>query len=278
VTRIAGNAGDWQLTTPQGEHRAAYLVLAAGARNSLRAQFCPSFSPADLMATAGYFIPARSSLMQIQFLRDLSGYIWIFPRHDHVSAGIAAKMGEKSTRELRSMLETWLAKNGFSLDGARFYSHILPALRSETMQSLQVSGEGWSMVGDSAGLVDPITGEGLYYALRSAELCAEALLRDKPHEYSIRLEEELLPELRLAARVSERFYKGQVFGESVAERMIGLTAQSESFRELMSDLFAGIQGYGDLKQRLYRILPSVMAEGLAGTLFRSQGERALAHS
>lgn len=34
----------------------------------------------------------------------------------------------------------------------------------------------------------------------------------------------------------------------------------------MSDLFAGIQGYRDLRARLYRILPAVMAEGLAGTL------------
>lgn len=278
VTQIAGRAGDWQLTTPQGEHRASYLVLAAGARIPFRARVCSPFSASDLMATAGYFIPMRSSLMQIQFLSDLSGYIWIFPRPNHVSAGIAAKMGEISTRELRSMLEMWLGKNGFSLDGAHFYSHILPALRAETLDSLQVLGEGWSMVGDSAGLVDPITGEGLYYALRSAELCAEALLGGNPHEYSARLEEEILPELKLAARVSERFYKGQVFGEPVAERMISLTAQSESFRELMSDLFAGIQGYRDLKHRLYRILPSVMAEGLAGTLFRPAAARALAHS
>jgi len=36
----------------------------------------------------------------------------------------------------------------------------------------------------------------------------------------------------------------------------------------MSDLFAGIQGYRDLRSRLYRILPAVMAEGLAGTLRR----------
>ena len=84
--------------------------------------------------------------------------------------------------------------------------------------------------------------------------------------------------MKLAARVSERFYKGQVFGESVAERIITLTAKSESFRELMSDLFAGTQGYRDLKQRLYRILPSVMAEGLTATLFRSANDRALAHS
>ena len=72
--------------------------------------------------------------------------------------------------------------------------------------------------------------------------------------------------MKLAARVSQRFYSGQIFGDSVLERMVSLTAQSPSFRELMSDLLAGIQGYRDLRARMYRILPSVMAEGLAGTL------------
>jgi hypothetical protein len=74
--------------------------------------------------------------------------------------------------------------------------------------------------------------------------------------------------LKLAAHVSQRFYSGQIFGDSVLERMVSLTAQSASFRDLMSDLFAGIQGYRDLRARLCRILPSVMAEGIAGTLHR----------
>lgn len=266
VTRIVRDGGDWRLFTPQDEYRASYLMLAAGARNPFRSQFLSAISPSDLMVTAGYFIPGCSSLMQIQFLKGITGYIWVFPRADHVSAGIAGKMGEVSTAELRLMLEEWLADNGFRLEGARFYSHILPSFRSQTFDALEVCGDGWAMIGDSAGLVDPITGEGLYYALRSAELCANALLAGRPDEYRILLEEEVLPELRLAARVSQRFYSGQIFGGSVLERMVFLTAQSASFRELMSDLFAGIQGYRDLRARLLKILPAVMAEGLAGTL------------
>jgi flavin-dependent dehydrogenase len=175
-------------------------------------------------------------------------------------------MGETSTAELRCRLERWLADNGYSLEGARFYSHILPALRAQTLDAAEVCGDGWAMVGDSAGLVDPITGEGLYYALRSAELCADALLAGEPAEYQARVEEEILPELRLAARVSHRFYTGQVLGESILERMVALTQQSESMRNLMSDLVAGIQGYRDLRSRLYRTLPSLIAEGLAGSL------------
>jgi hypothetical protein len=76
----------------------------------------------------------------------------------------------------------------------------------------------------------------------------------------------VLAELRLAARVSERFYKGRIFGDSVLEQMVSLTARSASIRELMSDLFAGKQGYLDLRARLYRILPAVMGQGLIGTL------------
>jgi flavin-dependent dehydrogenase len=283
VTRIAGTAGDWQLLTPQREYRASYLILAAGARNSFRSQFLSPILPSDLMVTAGYFIPGHGSpgnrsLMQIQFLKGITGYIWVFPRTDHVSAGITGKMGETSTAELRRLLEHWLEEhwleeqrlegNIVHWDGARFYSHILPSFRAQTFATLEVCGDGWAMIGDSAGLVDPITGEGLYYALRSAELCAGALLAGRPDHYPVLLEDEVLAELKLAARVSERFYSGQVFGDSVLERMVSLTARSASFRELMGDLFAGIQGYRDLRSRLYRILPAVMAEGLAETLRR----------
>jgi len=273
---VSGTGEDWQLVTPQHEYRASYVMLAAGARNPFRSQFFSPIAPRDLMVTAGYFIPGRSSLMQIQFLKGITGYLWVFPRVDHVSAGITGKMGETSTLELRRTLEHWLEKHwqekdglkehGLALDGARFYSHILPSLRPQTFETLEVCGKDWAMIGDSAGLVDPITGEGLYYALRSAELCAGALLAGRPEDYRAQLEEEVLPELKLAARVSERFYRGQVFGDSILEQMVSLTARSASFRDLMSDLFAGIQGYRDLRARLYRILPAVMAEGLTGTL------------
>lgn len=273
VTHISGTPGNWQLAASQSKPLASYIVFAAGARNPFRPQFLAPISPGDLMVTAGYFIPRRTSLMQIQFLKGITGYIWVFPRADHVSAGIAGKMGEVPAAELRRVLEKWLQENGFHLDGAHFYSHILPSFRAQTFDAIEVCGDGWAMIGDSAGLVDPITGEGLYYALRSAELCAEALLAGQPEDYRALLEGEVLSELKLAARVSHRFYTGQIFGGSVLERIVSLTAQSVTFRELMSDLFAGIQGYRDLRSRMYRILPSVMSEGLASTLRRPQTDR-----
>ena len=115
ITRIDRTGENWKLATRQREYRASYVMLAAGARNSFRAQFLSPISPSDLMVTAGYFIPGQTPLMQIQFLKGITGYIWVFPRADHVSAGIAGKMGEISTAELRRVLEKWLEENGFQM-------------------------------------------------------------------------------------------------------------------------------------------------------------------
>jgi len=52
----------------------------------------------------------------------------------------------------------------------------------------------------------------------------------------------------------------------VIERMVQFTASSPSFRTLMCDMFAGTQGYSNLRRRLYRTLPAMLAEGLANAL------------
>jgi flavin-dependent dehydrogenase len=66
--------------------------------------------------------------------------------------------------------------------------------------------EGWAAVGDAAGLVDPVTGEGLYYALRSADLVCDAIAAAAAEKYSAALRAELLPELVAASRYANRFY------------------------------------------------------------------------
>jgi geranylgeranyl reductase family protein len=266
IVHIERDGSGWHLRSNQSSWEGEYVIIAAGARNSFRKQFSQRFAPEDLMVTAGYYIPGRSHVMQIQFLHDIHGYIWIFPRADHFSAGICGKMHSRSTAELRKLLERELQHFGLQYSGAEFYSHVLPCLRRETFRDTPVSGDGWAMIGDAAGFVDPITGEGLYYAMRSAELLTRALLADQPESYPERLRNDFLPELELAAKMADRFYTGRWMGDTVLERTIQFTSSSSSFRLLMSDMFAGTQGYRDLRWRLYRTLPRMLAESLANSL------------
>src|SRR5207245_7779784 len=109
-------------------------------------------------------------------LPKLQGVIWVFRRCGHLSVGSCGK-GEPA-QALRLRLERYMAEKGISAKGASFYSHLLPSLETSAWKKNRVAGDGWMAVGDAAGLVDPITGEGLYYAVRSADLAVKALLSE----------------------------------------------------------------------------------------------------
>jgi flavin-dependent dehydrogenase len=269
VLQINGDAGRWVIRTATGSYSADFIVLAAGTRNSLRYRFTPALGPENFMVAAGYYIPGNHHTAQIKFLKDLHGYIWIFPRADHFSAGICGRMQGKSTAELRRILEDSLPEFGLSLDGASFYAHIIPSLTPDALRNGSFAGNGWAMIGDAAGFVDAITGEGLYYALRSAELFSQALLAEAPEQYSALVKKDFLPELENAARIANRFYGGEWMGGHVLERMIQLTQRSASFREIMRDLFSGAQEYSDLRQRVYEKLPRIAMEAVVSTLWNT---------
>ena len=260
VLAIGGEPGAWRLRTRQAEIGATYLVLAAGTRNPFR--FSAPLAPADLMATAGYYIPGSGDSIHISFLRGVEGYIWLFPRRDHFSAGICGKLNATPTHQLRRMLEEFLARRHFNLQQATFYSHVLPAPRAATLRQLTLQGEGRALVGDAAGLVDPITGEGLYYALRSADLLAQALIAGDASRYSHSVRREIMPELETAARYADRFYRGNFLGGAVLDRMVQFTAASRRVRYLMRDVFSGAQGYVGLRRKAYRTFMSALPEVL----------------
>ncbi len=257
----------WRLRGTHGEHSADFLVLASGARTPFTGFGLPQ-AQADTNMTLGYFVPGQRDDMEIEFQNGLSGYLWIFPRDTHASVGICGTLLREPSRQMKDRLHDYMRRKGLSTDGARFYSHRLPALRHGTLHALKPAGPGWAAVGDAAGLVDPITGEGLFYALRSAELLAECLLSGRTAEYSRAVRNEFGRDLELGARIAARFFHGKFLGAPVIARMIQFTARSETYSALIQDLFAGSQGYLGLKQRLLKNLNRTLGE-IAASFFRT---------
>jgi len=175
VMEMSRYGSRWQLRTSGGIAEADFCIVATGARNPLR-DVGTQLSPQDTMSALGYYVPGDQERIDIQFLPHLQGYIWIFPRCGHLSVGICGK--NEPAGSLRKRLERYMSERGIGWKGASFYSHLLPSLDASSWRKNRVSGEGWMAVGDAAGLVDPITGEGLYYAIRSADLAARALLSE----------------------------------------------------------------------------------------------------
>lgn len=202
----AHERGGMRLRTTHGEFAGEFLIVATGARNALtiEGQNGNHWKPGrrDLELTFGYFLPARPAggpgnddRLRVQFLEDFEGYLWSFPRADHLAVGICAKLEQSSSAGLREKLHRFLAAEGIPATGGSAYSHLLPSLDRRSWRRLPLAGRGWARIGDAAGLVDPITGEGIYYALRSGELLAESLREGSPAGYAARVEKDFAAEL-----------------------------------------------------------------------------------
>ncbi len=265
ITQMDTRGQRVRLTASGAEHAADFVVLASGARNTLLPETRP-LRPDDLEMTLGYFVPAHAEGIQVKFLRRFEGYLWSFPRCDHLSVGICGSMARHTSQELRQHLHDFMREEAIRVAGARFYSHVLPSPQPQTLRARRVVGKNWALVGDAAAWVDPITGEGLYYALRSGDLLAQSLAAGRPHEYPARVRADFSANLEFATRVARRFYRGRFLGGAVATRMIQFVQRSATFRVLMADVFSGAQDYRSLKQRLWAQFGVTLGEVLSSLL------------
>ncbi len=246
--------------TVSGEQREAdFAVLAAGARNQLFPETTP-LQPRDLEVTQGYFVPVEDQRIKVKFLRKFEGYIWSFPRADHLSVGICAKMGQASSQALRSHLDKFVREEKIPMDGARFYSHVLPSPEAQTIRGRRICGENWAMAGDAAACVDPVTGEGLYYALRSGDLLAQSLTEGQLQTYPERLRAAFSADLEFAAHLARKLFRGNFLGGAITTRLVQFVNYSPAFRALIRDVFSGSQDYRTLKRRLWNQLGITVTE------------------
>src|ERR671930_674224 len=99
------------------------------------------------------------------------GYTWVFPKGDHVNVGVGGWRSEAP--RLRAHLRRLCEVHGLEADRVtdrRGYR--LPYRTRET----RIARGRAALVGDAAGLIDPLTGDGMYEAITSANLAADAVL------------------------------------------------------------------------------------------------------
>ncbi len=105
------------------------------------------------------------------------GYLWVFPRADHLCVGIGGFHPKPG--ELQATLARVMARYGITIDKAKLHGHPLPYYtHREPIATARAL-----LVGDAAGLIDPLTGEGIRLAIKSGRLAAQAILSGSPEHY-----------------------------------------------------------------------------------------------
>ena len=278
----SGEEGEWIVRSRGGrEWRAPLLVAADGANSAIAKRLAGALPSAEMEVAFGYRAPLpkedEDTPTVIAFLPGWAGYAWAFPRLDHISFGIATSQDAFDHKALDHLLwdfmvgyyrkradasaQLWVRKErdraGDELIKEKLqptierYAARIPGLAAETLQTRRAAGKGWALLGDAAGFADPVTGEGIYYALRSAELFAKAYLMGQPCDYENLWRNDFGRELKRAAEMRRRFY-GHFWGAPFTERMIELGRAHRGIRRVLRELVAGEQGYVNLKRKLAR--------------------------
>ena len=164
------------------------LVVADGARSQLGRVLGREWhrDTAYGVAARGYVKSARSDDPWISSHLELrgadgellSGYGWVFPRGDgevNLGVGTLATAKHPADVNLRKLLDHYadLRRDEWGLDGdvRAPWSALLPMGGAVS----GVAGPNWVLVGDAAGCVNPLNGEGIDYGLETGRLAAELL-------------------------------------------------------------------------------------------------------
>ena len=264
-------------TQSDAEFSCKYLVGADGANSAIAKKLAGPLPPAEMEVAFGYRAPlpeAGEAATVVAFLPKWVGYAWAFPRIDHVSFGIATTQDAFEHDALDKLLwdfmvsyyevaqvgnlrkmKLWSRADETQINKLRHqaerYAARIPGLSPRTWDTRKACGEGWALLGDAAGFADPVTGEGIYYALRSAELFAQAYLSGKPLTYEQSWRQDFGAELKRASQMRRRFY-GNFWGAPFTDRMIDFARGHRGIRKVLGQLVAGDQGYTDLKKKLAR--------------------------
>jgi geranylgeranyl reductase family protein len=235
------------LTTNRGSMKAKFVIAADGALSTVARTMG--------MADGRILIPALEYEVTVppdqldrfqntaRFDFDLlpHGYAWAFPKRQHLSIGVLS-MAQRGS-DLKSSMARYLDLLGCrSIIQVQRHGFVIPIRpRRGPFVDKRIL-----LVGDAAGFADPVTGEGISFAIQSGLLAAQSLIETHLEEASVRqaythaLAETILPELRTGRWLAQLLYnwprtKSWAFaqhGQRLCEAVTDVMAGTRTYREL----------------------------------------------
>jgi geranylgeranyl reductase family protein len=214
ATSFQGMVEDSQgvrVETSAGKLGARHLVGADGVGSSVRRHV---FGKGGVRQVPSLEALLRVPAKTLEHFRDHAlfdlggmdhGYGWIFPKRDHLNVGVySARAGHHLPQQLARFIATHpilaghevLARAGYAIP---LFDKARPVIRGRTM-----------LVGDAAGFAEGVYGEGIYFAMRSGQLAAQAIAtaaeEAASEAYARAVRTHLAPELRFSNWIGQAYF------------------------------------------------------------------------
>ena len=189
VQQVEWIGDQWKIDLKEsagGQQRTIYtkvLVGADGARSKVRrALGIPFNSDRHTGTAARIYAEAKNSefeALQIDLKRSLlPAYGWLFPiskTKANIGVGIDLDNYKKNSRHLEKLLSSYRQELGSSIefDEQSYKAYILPY--GSELPRLAHPQKSAAIIGDAGSMINPLTGEGIFYAMWAGELLGRLL-------------------------------------------------------------------------------------------------------
>ncbi|NET88438.1 MAG: geranylgeranyl reductase family protein [Kamptonema sp. SIO1D9] len=248
------------VTTSKGKFDARYLIAADGASgamaNWLGFKEAKQFLGAVLEVETAV-APAERNTAKFEFGSLKNGLLWCFPKSNgySLSAGII-RGGKGKVKDLEKQLTNYASELGINLSQSQFYNYPMNLWSSER----QLHQNNALLVGETAGIADPLIAEGIRPAILSGVKAAEAIVkalagdRNALAGYTDTINSEIGSDLVLAQRLSGLFFQfpGIAYRVGVKRPYAG---------KMMSRILCGELRYADITDMAMQRLKSSLILG-----------------
>ena len=238
------------VTLESGVTLTAPLILGADGANSAlaRALFGRAYDPARIGFGLEVELPRDAATpgdaVEIDLAAAAWGYGWAFPKGGSVTVGVGGLQARNP--DMRAHLDRYLARHG---------DRASPKCKGAFLpfgDFRKVPGQGRALLaGDAAGLVDPITGEGIAWAMKSGQLAAQAVVQalaagapDRALGHYTRTLRPIHSELRRA-----RALRAMIYQPRLQPAFLRLVAREPGLQRRYLALLSGDLDYADLGWR-----------------------------
>jgi len=249
VTQVQMSGDGVEVSTADKVFRSRVAVGADGASSMVASELGMKRNTEYLMALQSEIaVPGKElakwkSRAQVDLGCVPGGYAWVFPKRSRLSVGVGCQSSK--ARDLHAHHRKFLnSLNVGSYTIASSCSHLIPTCTNGRL----IWQDKALLVGDAAGLADPLTGEGIYNAILSAQLAAsvieDSLVTGKVElrDYQQIVEKKIISELKIARRLSKFFVR-------FPHLAFGMLSQNEEVWKAMRDLMLGEIDYADIRGR-----------------------------
>jgi flavin-dependent dehydrogenase len=242
----------WRIADGSGRmHRARWLLGADGAASRLRGFLAPRLKPELAPTRVAY--PAAGvppGLAALLLLPASGGYLWDFPRRGPHSIGVSVAPGTVGRAALDGMVAQYLEDRGNRQESLSFCGAAIPTRPWRAGRFRDVGSRDYALLGDAAGLADPLTGEGIDPALRSATVAAQT--------FDERLGFARYPRaLRRTFRsdgVRARVLLTLVYRSAVVNHLVRNAGRRGLAQDILCALMDAVNEHGSLTEAAWRII------------------------